>query len=189
MYSGWWKSRCYAMLPSASVEYLDCIDTTVEAISGNIKKMAGDRFIFLYTGHGDVGYAALHNDEKMAWDDIFTALKGKKKPAVVVIDSCHSGSAVASFKKVIKGFRENAVLVVSSGRDELSYNRVLSNYLLRYGTLPSVLGRGEKRQHPEVWVYDASTQEFRKVHLVSRGKNKRMIPLFSDKVFNVEEWA
>ena len=114
MHSGWWKSRCYAMLPSASVEYLDFIDTTAGAVSETIKKMTGDRLVFLYTGHGDVGYAALNNDEKMAWDDVFAVLRNKKKPAVVVIDSCHSGSAVDSFKKVIKGFRENTILVVSS---------------------------------------------------------------------------
>lgn len=189
IHPGWWKSRCYAMLPSASVEYLDYIDSTSTNIVANIKKMTGDRLVFLYTGHGDIGYAALNdgNGEKVAWDDIFTVLRDKKKPVAVVIDSCHSGSAVDSFKKTFKGFSENAVLIVSSGKEELAYNNVLSNYLLKYGTLPSVLGRKGRRHHPEVWVYDASTQEFREIRLVSRGKNKRMIPLFSDKIFNLEE--
>ena len=185
--SQWWKMNCYAKLPSASVNYLNFTETSADLISKCISIMSRKKLLFVYTGHGIIGAAALE-DEIMPWSDVFSALKARKKPLAILIDSCHSGSAVGSFKKTFRGFSKNAVLVVSSGRKEISWSCVLSTYLFKKATIPSVLGRKEKRQHPEVWVYDASTQEFRKVHLVSRGKNKRMIPLFSDKIFNLEEW-
>lgn len=163
-----WSNYINKYFPNA-----DILDFTgrfsTKAISSAFSRMDGDYLMFIYDGHGLSGTMYASDKVSMSYEKLFQSLRRKGKSIIVITTACYGGSAVYDFRKVLKGYSQNAVLITGCQSYEVAYHSreekvswfLLS--LLKYDELPEELyihGNGKWSQHPEITIYKAEENEF-----------------------------
>ena len=142
---------------------------SIKAISSAFSRMNGDYLMFIYDGHGLSGTMNASAGISIPYEKLFLSLKRKGKPIIVITTACYGGSAVYDFRKVMKGYSQNAVLITGCRSYEISYHSKENEVswfllsLLKCDELPEELyihGNGKWSQHPEITIYKAEENEF-----------------------------
>ena len=173
LWSGYLKEK----IPFSDIQSI-CGRFTAKGVLKRVSGMKGDNLLFLFAGHGDRNVMNVSRDETLAYEDLFTALKAREKPLIVIISACHSGSAEESFKKVMDGYSCNAVLVTSCREYQYSYRDrgipwILIS-LLAYDNIPEELCLdGINCQHPVITRYNAGNGGFSQMKLYPQYALKR----------------
>lgn len=172
-----WSNYLKEKIPGSDIQSI-CGRFTAKGVLKRVSRMKGDNLLFLFAGHGDRNVMKISRDETLAYENLFTALKARRKPLIVIISACYSGSAEESFKKVMAGYPHNAVLVTSCGEHQYSYRDsgipwILIS-LLAYDSIPEELCLdGVNCQCPIITRYDARSGVFSRMKLYPQYALKR----------------
>lgn len=95
-------------------------DELVDAIKS--KKDNCDIIYFMYSGHGHVGFLSLNGPERISYTELSRELYGTGAQEInVVLDACHSGSAIKRFQADDRFSERDVTVVTAAAADKVGY--------------------------------------------------------------------
>lgn len=167
-----WKKTLADLFSSASFTFTgeDC--NSKEAGESVLSLNAGKNII-LCSGHGKEGSMSLENGKRLQYDDLFRLISGSGKDYLVIIDTCHSGSAYKALCENIIPGHGDITLLASCREDEKSYSTprkdvsvsLLARTFALTGGTSAMLKAGPYEQHPCLWWLPEGADEVLSVKL------------------------
>lgn len=167
-----WQETLTDLFSSASFTFTEEECNSKEAGESVLSLNAGKNII-LCSGHGKEGSMSLGNGKHLQYDDLFRLISDTGKDYLIIIDSCHSGSAYKALSENITPGHGDITLLASCREDEKSYSTprkdasvsLLARIFALTGETSAMLNAGSYEQHPCLWWLPEGADEVLSVKL------------------------